>query len=49
VSWLALGARVIRRSGNAADNCLISLALAARWLHLMPHNFGNNEQIFGAD
>jgi hypothetical protein len=27
----------------------ISLALAARWLHLMPRNFGSNEQIFGEE
>jgi hypothetical protein len=32
VSWLAIrGARVRQDSGNAADNCLISLSLAARW------------------
>jgi hypothetical protein len=50
VSWLAIrGARVPQDSGNPADNCRISLALAARWLHLMPRNFGSNEQIFGEE
>jgi hypothetical protein len=34
------------RGRTAADN--YSLALAARWLHVMPHNFGSDEQIFGA-
>jgi len=32
-----------------ADNFRISLALAAQWLHLMPHNFGSDEQIFGEE
>jgi hypothetical protein len=50
VSWLAIkGARVQWESGIAADNCRISLALAARWLHLMPHNVGSDEQMFGAE
>jgi hypothetical protein len=50
VSWLAIwGARVSQDSGTAADNCRISLALAARWLQLMPRNFGSEEQIFGEE
>jgi hypothetical protein len=39
VSWQAIsGARVRWDSGNAADNCRVSLALAARWRHLMSLN-----------